>query len=145
MVARISAQCKKIKYEALDTGEETSDGLKPLINNIKQAVNHWSSEELERIYTKVLWLQQHIVSPGQAWRMFRWTPLEVLGHLKRKKTTACFPKRDQIQDTTSLACYLLSQRRQQEFCWHDRRNLISWVVRLFRWSCKQHNVIWLVR
>lgn len=86
MVARISARCKKIKHEALDTGGETSDGLKPLINNTKQEVNHWPSEELKWICAKVLWLQQHL-SPGQAWRMLRWTPLEVLGHLKRKKKT----------------------------------------------------------
>lgn len=83
-----------LKYEALDPGEETSDEPKPLINNANQEVNHRSSEELERTYAKVLWLQQHIVSPGQTWRMFRWT-LEVLGHLKRKKKThktACFIK-----------------------------------------------------
>lgn len=39
MVARIFARYKKIKYEALDTGEESSDELKRLIN-IEQEVNH---------------------------------------------------------------------------------------------------------
>lgn len=73
-------------------GEERSDKLKPLGNNRKQEVNHWS-EELEGISTKVLWLQQHIVSPGQAWRMFMSTPLEVLGHLgkKNKRHEGIFP------------------------------------------------------
>lgn len=55
-------------HVALKTGEETSE-LKLL-----------TTEELEQIYAKILWLQQHILSPGQAWRMFRWTPLEVQGH-----------------------------------------------------------------